>query len=110
MHHPDHHRQRAGRALHERMPVILPADAYRLWLDPTIQRAEPLLPQFQAVPRRADGSLARQYARQFPAERRSGLRSVRGVRAGPKNKTATARCFHRAAAGASSLFRLSLQS
>lgn len=32
------------RPIHDRMPVILPPEAYDLWLDPTVRSAEPLLP------------------------------------------------------------------
>jgi putative SOS response-associated peptidase YedK len=32
------------RPIHPRMPVILPPDAYALWLDPTVDRPGPLLP------------------------------------------------------------------
>jgi putative SOS response-associated peptidase YedK len=30
------------RALHDRMPVILPPDAYHTWLDPTLRDVEPV--------------------------------------------------------------------
>lgn len=36
--------------VHARMPLILPPDAYTLWLDPTVQAAEPLQALFQPYP------------------------------------------------------------
>jgi putative SOS response-associated peptidase YedK len=38
------------RPLHERMPVILPPDAYGRWLDPALQDAEALRPMLTAYP------------------------------------------------------------
>src|SRR5215470_3448132 len=38
------------RPLHERMPVILPREAYGLWLDPTVQEPGKLLPLLRPYP------------------------------------------------------------
>jgi putative SOS response-associated peptidase YedK len=38
------------RPIHDRMPVILPESAYDLWLDPQVQKKEPLLPLLQPFP------------------------------------------------------------
>ncbi len=36
--------------IHHRMPVILPPEDYELWLDPSIQEADPLLPLLNPYP------------------------------------------------------------
>ena len=38
------------RPVHERMPVILPTSAYKLWLDPAVQKPEALQPLLQPYP------------------------------------------------------------
>jgi putative SOS response-associated peptidase YedK len=38
------------RPIHDRMPVILPADGYRAWLDPTVEQPEQLLPLLRPYP------------------------------------------------------------
>ncbi len=38
------------RPIHDRMPVILMPEAYRLWLDPSVTRPEPLVPLLQPSP------------------------------------------------------------
>jgi putative SOS response-associated peptidase YedK len=38
------------RPIHDRMPVILPADGYRVWLDPAMEKPERLLPLFRPYP------------------------------------------------------------
>lgn len=38
------------RTVHDRMPVILPASAFDLWLDPTVQDAEAVLPLLTSAP------------------------------------------------------------
>jgi putative SOS response-associated peptidase YedK len=41
------------RPIHDRMPVILVPDAYALWLDPTVQQADKLLPLLKPYPSEA---------------------------------------------------------
>jgi putative SOS response-associated peptidase YedK len=46
------------RSLHDRMPVILPAKEYDLWLDPTIQDPEQLRPLLRPYPAKAMAAYA----------------------------------------------------
>jgi len=46
-------------AFHERMPVILDAEDYGVWLDPAVHDTEPLLPLLKSYPRRKDGGVRR---------------------------------------------------
>jgi putative SOS response-associated peptidase YedK len=43
-------------AIHDPMPVILPPDAYAVWLDPTVRDVEPI--QAHLTPYPADAMLA----------------------------------------------------
>ena len=45
------------RPIHDRMPVIVAPEDYGRWLDPAVQKPEPILPLLRPLPERADGDL-----------------------------------------------------
>ena len=61
-----------SRGIHDRMPVILPPDAYDAWLDPDADREE-LGELADPLPRRRPGDLPGEPLRQQPAQQRRAL-------------------------------------